>query len=1161
MRVVSIRWYSAFLIAGLVATGLTLSTCSADSETGLWIRIVSPDVSIDRAVVEVFDATAPSTTPLERGEITLPEAKKFSPSPNEPPENQLWILIFADPGQTERVRIYGAGYREGIDRKIAEGFLDGVEFVRDKITDHPVSLELTHSGSDDDEDGFYVPDDCDDTRPEVNPEAPEICDGLDNNCDGSNDEGCDCTPGEQQDCWPHWAAVIACEVGTATCPCQMGIQTCSGGLWGLCENLVVPDQEGSTSPCTDETYNCYPTCSDGIDNDCDGSIDNRDPSCGGCEPGSDRSCYSGPPETENVGLCRSGRQYCIDGSFGPCEGEVLPEDKETCDGHDNDCDTFTDEFDPVDMPSCGYNLGICELAKKACVEQGGEYVWEECSTEDYQAFANQLVCGGADPPACCPDSCFQAFETVAFCDDLDNDCDGLVDNATDGDCACAPNGTTRPYSTDMGECIEGTEICQNGAWDILVEGVLPIPELCDNLDNDCDGTTDQNADAEEDCRVNHPRDHMHVLGCSAGICLRACDSDPPNYCWGNCDATDDNGCETALNTLQNCTTCGTACSRAHATPTCATCSCRIESCDSLWGDCDGNDGTGCETPLNTLDDCGQCNGICWRAHATPTCATGNCRIQSCNTLWDDCDSIDLNGCETSLETTDDCGSCGTRCSRANASATCSGGNCRIASCNNLWANCDATDNNGCETSLQTLSDCGSCGSACTRAHASATCTGGNCHIDTCDSGWGNCDGNDANGCETQLNTLQNCGRCGTACTRAHATATCSTGSCRISSCNSLWDDCDGTDSNGCETSLETTSDCGSCDTPCSRAHATASCSGGSCHIGSCDSLWDDCDNTDSNGCEQSLETLGDCGSCGTSCSRNHATASCTGGSCHIGTCDTGWGNCDGSDGNGCETQLNSMQHCGDCDTPCTRAHATATCSTGSCQIESCDSLWDDCDNTDSNGCEQSLETLGDCGSCDTTCSRAHATASCAGGSCHIDSCDSLWDNCDGTDSNGCEASLETLGDCGSCNNPCSRAHATASCEGGSCHIDSCDFGFDNCDTNDPNGCETSLGTTTDCHHCDDSCGPDTNKACILGNPIHCGCNDENDCDTGEYCPTVVCAACDAPAACGSSCTNCAGQNYDQACIDDGGTLRCGCNDNNDCGPPRQDCDTDNHVCY
>jgi hypothetical protein len=674
-----------------MVAGLTLTTCSADSNTGLWIRIVSPDVAIDRAVLEISTTTS---IPLAQGEVTLPAAKTFLSSPNEPSEDQLWILIFVDPGQTERVRIYGAGYRQGIGRKIAEGFLNGVTFSPNKIADHPTPLELTHSGTDADEDGFYVPDDCDDTRPKVNPEAREVCDGLDNNCDGSNDEGCDCTPGEQRECWPHWATAIDCEVGSPTCPCRTGTQSCTGGLWGRCENLIPPDQEGGAHPCADNTYDCYPTCSDTIDNDCDGYLNERDPSCGGCEPGSDRSCYSGPPETENVGLCRSGRQYCIDGSYGPCEGEVLPANRETCDGRDNDCDGHTDEFEPDDMPSCSLNLGVCAQAKKECVEQGGEYFWEDCSPEDYQVFAAQLVCGLSNPPTCCSGSCYQAPETVSFCDNLDNDCDGLVDNASDGICLCSPNGTTRPYSLDEGECREGTEICEEGAWAILTVGVLPAIELCDNRDNDCDEATDEPPDAVQDCVDNHPRTHASEA-CVNGNCrIDTCD-----YCWGNCDGIDPNGCEIPLDTLQNCGTCAAACARTNATETCATCSCRIETCDSLWGNCDGNDGNGCERPLNTLNDCGWCGSICWRSHATPTCATGNCRIQSCNSLWDDCDWVDSNGCEQSLETLQHCNSCNFTCTRAHATATCSGGNCRIDSCDSPWGDCDGFDSNGCERPL------------------------------------------------------------------------------------------------------------------------------------------------------------------------------------------------------------------------------------------------------------------------------------------------------------------------------------------------------------------------------------------------------------------------------------------------------------------------------
>lgn len=60
---------------------------------------------------------------------------------------------------------------------------------------------------------------------------------------------------------------------------------------------------------------------------------------GGCEPGTSRACYDGPPETEDVGLCRGGTQTCaLDGSYGPCTGQVLPSDDLPGNGIDEDCD-------------------------------------------------------------------------------------------------------------------------------------------------------------------------------------------------------------------------------------------------------------------------------------------------------------------------------------------------------------------------------------------------------------------------------------------------------------------------------------------------------------------------------------------------------------------------------------------------------------------------------------------------------------------------------------------------------------------------------------------------------------------------------------------------------------------------------------------------------
>jgi hypothetical protein len=189
--------------------------------------------------------------------------------------------------------------------------------------------------------------------------------------------------------------------------------------------------------------------------------------------------------------------------------------------------------------------------------------------------------------------------------------------------------------------------------------------------------------------------------------------------------------------------------------------------------------------------------------------------------------------------------------RANATASCAGGACAIMSCNPGFGNCDTIDGNGCEQSLTTLTHCGGCGVGCSRPNATTSCAGGTCTIVSCNPGWGNCDGNPANGCEQQLNTLTHCGACGTACSRANATATCGTGSCGISSCNSGFANCDGNQVNGCEQSLSTLSHCGGCGVTCSRPNASASCGTGSCTLGACNSGFSNCDGNATNGCELS----------------------------------------------------------------------------------------------------------------------------------------------------------------------------------------------------------------------------------------------------------------------------------------------------------------------
>jgi hypothetical protein len=121
--------------------------------------------------------------------------------------------------------------------------------------------------------------------------------------------------------------------------------------------------------------------------------------------------------------------------------------------------------------------------------------------------------------------------------------------------------------------------------------------------------------------------------------------------------------------------------------------------------------------------------------------------------------------------------------------------------------------NGCETNLSTsLPNCGGCGANCALANASETCISGACTLGTCDSGFANCDGNAANGCEANLMTEPtHCGGCLNSCNLANATASCSSGVCAISNCNSGFANCDGNAVNGCEVNLKTdANNCNAC---------------------------------------------------------------------------------------------------------------------------------------------------------------------------------------------------------------------------------------------------------------------------------------------------------------------------------------------------------------
>jgi hypothetical protein len=105
--------------------------------------------------------------------------------------------------------------------------------------------------------------------------------------------------------------------------------------------------------------------------------------------------------------------------------------------------------------------------------------------------------------------------------------------------------------------------------------------------------------------------------------------------------------------------------------------------------------------------------------------------------------------------------------------------------------------------MNTITNCGSCGAACDTDSGTPTgCTAGSCRY-TCNAGYGDCQqgGSNTNGCETPINTTANCTGCGIACnTTSSLDASCSGTTCKYSGCAAGWSDCNNSPPNadGCE---------------------------------------------------------------------------------------------------------------------------------------------------------------------------------------------------------------------------------------------------------------------------------------------------------------------------------------------------------------------------
>ncbi|MBI5529664.1 MAG: hypothetical protein HY897_25335 [Deltaproteobacteria bacterium] len=303
----------------------------------------------------------------------------------------------------------------------------------------------------------------------------EICgNGLDDDCNGKLDDGCDCN--------------AECQCSGAACECHPPInQPCYDGPAntagkGICRSGTHDCQKNGDSyqwtQCVGAVLPKAETCGNKADDDCDGTVDNG---CPGeetyCEEWETRACFSGPATSRGVGVCHDGVENCSNGKWdGKCKGDRKPDPSDTCgDDMDNDCDGLIDDgcaCEGAQQKECWPGREDAVFTPPATCKKGIQY----CQNGEFWSECKEFI-----------------LPTIEVCGDgKDNNCNALVDDG----CECS-EGRGRPcYTGDadtrmVGDCRDGVELCAGGHWTGKCDGeVKPGDEPCGSLkDVDCDGLT------------------------------------------------------------------------------------------------------------------------------------------------------------------------------------------------------------------------------------------------------------------------------------------------------------------------------------------------------------------------------------------------------------------------------------------------------------------------------------------------------------------------------------------------------------------------------------------------------------------------------------------------------------------------------------------------
>ncbi len=390
--------------------------------------------------------------------------------------------------------------------------------------------------------------DCDDTDSSINPAATEVCDGEDNDCDGSIDEA-----GSSGSTTWH-----ADEDGDGYGDPYVSEESCEAPAGYVDDETDCDDDDADINPAASEIC-------DGIDNDCDGSVDDGAGDSATWYADEDGDGFG--DASDSVASCDAPSGYVSDDQdCDDSDGSENPDADEVCDGDDDDCDGSIDESDAIDESTWYYDgdddgYGTDDTTRTSCdapsgyVGTGGDCddadpAYNPGATEDDCTDPNDYNCDGStgyanadgdDYAACedCDDTDASEYPGAnEICDGDDDDCDGrtdesdAVDESTwydddDGDGygdpadsreACdAPTG----YVADDEDCDDTDGTVYPGA-----------AERCDDQDNDCDGTVDEGA---SDASTWYADDDSDGFG-DADASTTSCDA-PTGY------VSDDQDCD------------------------------------------------------------------------------------------------------------------------------------------------------------------------------------------------------------------------------------------------------------------------------------------------------------------------------------------------------------------------------------------------------------------------------------------------------------------------------------------------------------------------------------------------------------------------------------------------------------------------------------------